>query len=82
MRIHIRARRLQVAALVGVLDKDLSDRKRTAEIDLAPLLVGSYAGLAGAELARKAKRVSTAFYAEPPRRLLANCAADFAGWAV
>ena len=69
--------------MVSVLDKDLADRKRTAEIDLAPLLAGSYAGLAGAELARKAKRVSSAFYAEPPRRLLdANCAADFAGWAV
>ncbi len=74
---------MQVAAMVGVLDKDLSDRRRTAELDLAPLLGGSYASMAGAELARKVKRVPTAFYAERPRRLLdANCAADFAGWAI
>ncbi|KAK9836980.1 hypothetical protein WJX81_004282 [Elliptochloris bilobata] len=73
----------QVAAVVGVLDKDLADRKRTAEIDLAPLLPGSYASLANSELTRRMKRVPTAFYAEPPRRLLdVNCAADFAGWAI
>lgn len=69
--------------MVGVLDKDLSDRRRTAELDLAPLLGGSYASLASAELGRRAKRVPTAFYAQRPARLLdANCAADFAGWAI
>jgi len=73
-----------VAAMVGALDKDLADRKRTTELDLAPLLAGSYAGLVGAELGRRARAPPpTAFYAAPPRRLLgANCAADFPGWAI
>lgn len=73
----------QVAGLVSVLDKDLADRVRTAELDLGPLLPGSYASLLAAELGRKLRRgVSVAFYPEPPAglfdaRLLGD---DLAGW--
>jgi hypothetical protein len=74
----------QVAAAVAMLDRDLSDRKRTAEVDMAPLRGGSYASLVTAELARRLKRVPTAFYAQKLSRLLEPeaCGADFAGWAL
>jgi U3 small nucleolar RNA-associated protein 19 len=68
----------------AVLDKDLSDRKKTAEVDMAPLRGGSYASMLTGELSRRLKRVPTAFYAERPARLLAPeaCARDFVGWSL
>jgi len=75
---------MQIAALATELDKDLTDRKRTAEVDLAPLLTGSYTSLVSAELARRLKQVPVAFY---PRKLTGimdteACKADFLGWAL
>ena len=34
----------QVANFTAILDKDLSDRRRTAEMDIQPLLTYSYTG--------------------------------------
>ncbi len=66
-----------------MLNKDLSDRRRTAEVDLQPLLPQSYASRLQAELSRKIKRQPpTAFYAEPPSQLFpaATAAASLPGW--
>jgi hypothetical protein len=61
---------LQVAAMSSVLDKDLSDRVRSSELDLAPLLPASYASLMAQELGRKLRKgVAVAFYASAPRGL-------------
>jgi hypothetical protein len=58
---------LQVAAMSSVLDKDLSDRVRSSELDLAPLLPASYASLMGQELGRKLRKgVAVAFYTSSP----------------
>lgn len=35
---------VQVANFTAILDKDLSDRRRTAEMDIQPLLTDSYTG--------------------------------------
>lgn len=73
---------VQVAAFVAVLDKDLADRKKTAEVDIGPLLTSSYAELASMELGKRLKRVPVAFYAQKPQQLFDAdmCKADFAGW--
>jgi U3 small nucleolar RNA-associated protein 19 len=73
-----------VAAFVAVLDKDLTDRRKTAEVDIMPLLTGSYTSLVSAELARRLKRVPFAFYAEKPAGLFDKeaCGGDFVGWSL
>lgn len=76
---------VQVAAFAAaLLDKDLSDRRKTAEVDIAPLRAGSYASMASTELGRRLKRVPTAFYGRKLERLFEpdGCAADFAGWSL
>ncbi|KAK9824409.1 hypothetical protein WJX72_010079 [[Myrmecia] bisecta] len=71
----------QVAAFVAILDKDLRDRKKTAEVDIAPLLSESYGSLITQEAERRLKSVPTAFYHKPPTKLFdANSATDFEGW--
>ena len=60
----------QVAAFVTVLDKDLTDRKKTAEVDIGPLLTSSYSELSAAELGRRLKHVPVAFYAQKAPELL------------
>lgn len=74
---------MQVAAFATVLDKDLTDRKKTSEIDPAPLLTGSYSSIISIELGRRLKHVPVAFY---PRKLTGLmdpevCKLDFPGWA-
>eukprot|EP00983_Pelagomonas_calceolata_P051048 1142239-Pelagomonas_calceolata.AAC.3 len=59
----------QVAAFCSVLDKDLSDRTKTSEVDISPLLIQSYSTLINQELERRLKQVPVAFYQDPPRRL-------------
>ena len=51
---------------------------------MAPLRGGSYSSLVTDELARRLKRVPTAFYSEKLTRLLEPeaCGADFPGWAL
>ena len=73
----------QVAIAAGqILEKDLSDRRKTAEVDIGPLFGGSYTGMVKVELSRRIKQIPTAFYQTPPTRLFdANSAPDFVGWA-
>ena len=65
-----------------VLDKDLADRRKTAEVDVVPLLTSSYSVLASSELGKRLKRVPVAFYAQRPNQLFDAdlCKDDFAGW--
>lgn len=74
---------MQVSAFAMALDKDLTDKKKTSEIDPAPLLTGSYSSIVSAELERRLKQVPIAFY---PRKLTGlmdpeACKVDFVGWA-
>ena len=74
-------RPMQVAAFATVLDKDLSDRKKTSEVELAPLLPESYASMVAAELKRRLKQAPVAFWARPPVALFSqDAASDFPGW--
>ena len=66
-----------------IMDKDLNDRKKTAELDITPHVGGSYTGLLAVELDRRITQVSTAFYPVPPTKLFdGNSALDFACWAL
>ena len=67
-----------------VLDKDLADRKKTAEVDIGPLLTSSYSVMVSLELSKRLKRVPVAFYARRPNQLFNAdlCKADSAGWPV
>ena len=72
---------LQVAAFCGTLEKDLSDRRKTAEVDVADISTLSYASVFVSEAERRLKVVPTAFYQRAPHCLFdANSATDFAGW--
>lgn len=74
---------VQVAVLAKqLLEKDLTDRKKTAELDIGPLVGGSYNQLASTELGRRIKQVSTAFYRTPPTKLFStHPGSEFAAWA-
>ena len=72
---------MQVAALAGVLDKDLTNRKATSEVDVGPLLTASYASMIEGELKRRLKQAPVAFWARPPKKLFTeDAAADLPGW--
>ncbi len=72
---------VQVAAFCGTLEKDLSDRKKTAEVDVGDLSTSSYASMFESEAERRMKIVPTAFYQSAPHLLFdANCVSDFVGW--
>ncbi len=73
---------LQVATYVSILDKDLGDRRRTAEVDVSALLRSSYSEYIVLETEKRLKSVPVAFYASPPTQLFPDAAkADFLGWA-
>lgn len=56
--------------MCSVLDKDLSDRVRTSELDIQPLLPASYASLMAQELGGKLRKgVAVAFYKTQPHGL-------------
>jgi U3 small nucleolar RNA-associated protein 19 len=70
-----------VAAGCAALARDLGDRRRTAEGDVAAALAESYATLFGREAGRRLKAAPTAFFAAAPTALFAPAAAaDFPGW--
>ena len=72
---------VQVAALAGVLDTDLTNRKATSEVDVGPLLTASYASLIETELKRRLKQAPVAFWARPPAKLFSDDATvDLPGW--
>ena len=72
---------LQVANYVSILDKDLGDRKRTAEVDVGALLRSSYSEYLMLETEKRLKSVPVAFYPAPPNQLFQDAAkVDFPGW--
>lgn len=72
---------VQVAALAGAMDTDLTNRKATREVEIGPLLTASYASLIEVELKRRLKQAPVAFYTRPPTRLFTeDAAADLLGW--
>ncbi|GIL60600.1 hypothetical protein Vafri_15126 [Volvox africanus] len=86
----------QVSTFCAVLDKDLTDRTKTAEVNLEDLLgsgkgngqqqggAGSYNALIQGELARKLRKVPVAFYPQPPTALFPTTLAadEMAGWSL
>lgn len=75
-----------VANYCAVLDKDVSDRRKTAEVDVSEALGASYTALFTREVERRLKQVPAAFYPSLPKGLFAEggdgTVADFAGWRV
>ncbi|DBB17430.1 TPA: hypothetical protein ACH3X3_014459 [Trebouxia sp. C0006] len=70
-----------VANYVSILDKDLGDRKRTAEVDVGALLRSSYSEFLTLETEKRLKSVPVAFYSAPPSELFHDAAkVDFPGW--
>lgn len=56
--------------MCSVLDKDLTDRIRTSELDMQPLLPTSYSSLMAQELGKKLRKsVPVAFYKTLPSGL-------------
>lgn len=81
--LRLRSAVSQVSTLAQqILEKDLSDRRKTSEVDLGPLVGGSYGSLVEAELARKLRRLRALPSRTVPVAKLfdADCAADFRGW--
>lgn len=74
---------VQVSSMCSILDKDLTDRIRTSELDIQPLLITSYWSLMAQELGKKLRKsVPVAFYKTLPqgqwdRGLLGD---DLLGW--
>ena len=56
---------------MAVLDKDLTDRKRTSELDVGALVASSYGSLIARLCKQRLKHVPVAFHAEPPEQLFA-----------
>jgi hypothetical protein len=52
----------QVAAFVTILDKDLTRRGNTAEVEISPLLHASTSSLCKQQLEKRIKSVPLAFY--------------------
>ena len=72
-----------MASFATILDKDLRDRRKTAEADIQDLLSASYASMFGVEAGKRLRQVAAAFYREPPARLFGGgAAADWPGWAL
>lgn len=66
---------------MSILDKDLGDRKKTAEVDVGALLRSSYSGSFAIETEKRLKSVPVAFFPAPPAQLFpAAAACDFSGW--
>ncbi|KDD75695.1 CBF/Mak21 family protein [Helicosporidium sp. ATCC 50920] len=59
-----------VVAACASLDRDLTDRKRTAEADVNALLPTTYASMFAVENKRRLKEVPVAVYRETPDRLV------------
>ena len=56
---------VQVANFVQQLDRDLTDKKKTAEIDMAPLLSESYSSQITHELGKKLRKAPATAIAQP-----------------
>lgn len=70
-----------VALAAESLDEDLTDRRKTAEVDVGALVAISTAAMVDRELSRKIKQAPLRFHRDPPESLLGSAqAVDFAGW--
>lgn len=79
LKSHYYAAVAQMACVI--LEKDLTDRRKTAEINMGLLTKESYSSMISAELKKRVKRVPVAFYPKPPTKLFGeHCAEDFLGW--
>lgn len=66
---------------MSILDKDLGDRKKTAEVDVGALLRSSYSECFAVETEKRLKSVPVAFFPAPPTKLFPSAAKyDFSGW--
>ena len=75
----------QVSALCSILDKDLSNRRLTNEVDMDPVLGASYSSLLKQEAERRMKHVPLAFYKEIPQKLFdhgGDSIKGFEGWSI
>ena len=71
----------QVATYVTILDRDLGDRKKTAEVDVTAFLKSSYNSLMALETEKRLKAVPVAFYPTPPQQLFSEAGkSEFPGW--
>ena len=71
----------QVATHVSILEKDLGDRKRTAEVDVGALLRSSYSEYFAMETQKRLKSVPVAFFPTAPTQLFPTAAqVEFPGW--
>jgi U3 small nucleolar RNA-associated protein 19 len=72
----------QVAKFCEVLNKELTQRKKTADLPVSDTTGMSYASVLEEELGRNMKRAPLAFYAAVPTTLLepAALAPSFPGW--
>jgi CBF/Mak21 family len=61
----VHALAVQVSKFVEQLDRDLTDRKKTAEVDMAPLLPEGYSSQLRTELARKLRAAPATAYVQP-----------------
>lgn len=78
-----------VAAFCAILDRDLTNRRKTAEVDVGEVLQASYTSMFDKEAGRRLKQVPTAFHATPPTSLFEGVGAGggagegshgFPGW--
>jgi U3 small nucleolar RNA-associated protein 19 len=70
-----------VSSYTAVLDRDLSDRRKTAELNLAEVIAGSYSSMFDHEVGRRLKQIPVAGYAIPPSSLFGTQdTVDFPGW--
>ena len=74
----------QVARMAAILDKDMTDRRKTAEVDISTLVTASYLTLMGCELQKRTRRAApAAFHRERPKALFGlEWLADADGWMV
>ena len=71
--------------MVPILDRDLRDKKKTAEVDVMPLAAASYHSITEGVLDQRLKNIKSlplAFYSEPPKFLFDSISlqTDFTGW--
>lgn len=70
-----------ISSYTAVLDRNLSDRKKTAELNLLDVIATSYSSMFEREVQRRLKQIPVAGYATLPRSLFdSKDAVDFPGW--
>jgi U3 small nucleolar RNA-associated protein 19 len=66
-----------------LLEKDMTDRRKTGELNIELFSRESYTSMIEVELKKRLKRVPVAFFAKPPDRLFdASDMEGFPGWSL